>query len=74
MRAIVFNEPGDESVLHIADVFPPRMGANDLRIRVRAAGVNRADLLQRQGHYPPPPGASEILGLECAGVILEAGD
>ena len=49
------------------------MGADDLRIRVRAAGVNRADLLQRQGHYPPPPGASEILGLECAGVVTEVG-
>lgn len=41
----------------------------DLRISVRAAGVNRADLLQAAGHYPPPPGASDILGLECAGVI-----
>src|SRR5256885_1004551 len=49
------------------------MGPNDLRIAVRAAGVNRADLLQREGHYPPPPGASEILGLECAGVVREVG-
>ena len=74
MRAIVFNEPGDESVLHIADAPPPRLGVNDLRIRVNAAGVNRADLLQRQGHYPPPPGASEILGLECAGVVTQVGE
>ena len=43
-----------------------------LRIRVRTAGVNRADLLQREGHYPPPPGASEVLGLECAGVVAES--
>src|SRR5436853_5204766 len=49
------------------------MGPNDLRIAVRAAGVNRADLLQRAGHYPPPPGASEILGLECVGEVIEAG-
>jgi len=49
------------------------MNANDLRIAVRAAGVNRADLLQRAGHYPPPPGASEVLGLECAGEVIEAG-
>lgn len=49
------------------------MAADDLRIRVRATSVNRADLLQRQGRYPPPPGASEILGLECAGTVLEAG-
>lgn len=46
---------------------------NDLRISVRATSVNRADLLQAAGHYPPPPGASEILGLECAGVVSEVG-
>ena len=45
-----------------------------LRIRVRTAGVNRADLLQRAGRYPPPPGASEVLGLECAGVVAEVGN
>jgi len=51
----------------------PALGENDVRIRVRAAGVNRADLIQRAGHYPPPRGASPILGLECAGEIIEAG-
>src|SRR5262249_55178026 len=45
----------------------------EVRIRVRTAGVNRADLLQRQGLYPPPPGASPVLGLECAGVVAELG-
>lgn len=49
------------------------MGPNEIRIANRAAGVNRADLLQRAGHYPPPPGASEILGLECAGEVVEVG-
>src|SRR4051794_19678499 len=49
------------------------MKANELRIGVVAAGVNRADLLQAAGHYPPPPGASEVLGLECAGVVAEVG-
>ena len=49
------------------------MEANEIRIAVRAAGVNRADLLQRAGHYPPPHGASEILGLECAGEVIDAG-
>jgi putative PIG3 family NAD(P)H quinone oxidoreductase len=49
------------------------MGPRDLRIDVRATAVNRADLLQRAGRYPPPPGASEILGLECAGVVSEVG-
>jgi putative PIG3 family NAD(P)H quinone oxidoreductase len=58
----------------IVDTEPPRLGANDLRIRVRATAVNRADLLQREGHYPPPPGASEIIGLECAGVVMETGE
>jgi putative PIG3 family NAD(P)H quinone oxidoreductase len=57
----------------ITDVDAPPLGANDLRIRVRATAVNRADLLQREGHYPPPPGASPVLGLECAGVVAEVG-
>jgi putative PIG3 family NAD(P)H quinone oxidoreductase len=73
MRAIVFDQPGDEGVLHIGEVEAPRLGTDDLRIRVRATAVNRADLLQRQGMYPPPPGASPILGLECAGEVVEIG-
>jgi putative PIG3 family NAD(P)H quinone oxidoreductase len=73
MRAIVFDHPGDESVLHLGDVPSPTLGPDDLRIRVRATAVNRADLMQRQGLYPPPPGASAILGLECAGEVGEVG-
>ena len=73
MRAVVFDQPGDESVLHIGDVPAPALGANDVRIAVRATAVNRADLLQRQGFYPPPAGASAILGLECGGAIAEVG-
>lgn len=73
MRAIVFDQPGDESVLHIGEVPAPPLGANDLRIRVRATAVNRADLLQRQGMYPPPAGASPVLGLECGGEVAEVG-
>ena len=73
MRAIVFDQPGDESVLHIGEVPAPPLGANDLRIRVKATAVNRADLLQRQGFYPPPAGASAILGLECGGEVAEVG-
>ena len=53
---------------------PPTPGPNEVLIRVRATAVNRADLLQREGHYPPPPGASEILGLECAGVLEGTND
>jgi putative PIG3 family NAD(P)H quinone oxidoreductase len=73
MRAIVIREPGDENVLEIGDVPRPGLGATDVRIRVVATAVNRADLLQRQGLYPPPPGASPVLGLECAGTVLETG-
>ena len=73
MKAIVFDNPGAEDVLQIGDAASPAMDADSLRIRVRATAVNRADLLQRQGMYPPPPGASPILGLECAGDVIEVG-
>jgi putative PIG3 family NAD(P)H quinone oxidoreductase len=73
MRAIVIEKPGDESVMQIGEAPAPALGPDDLRIRVAACGVNRADLLQRQGLYPPPPGASPILGLECAGTVAEIG-
>lgn len=73
MRAIVFDHPGDESVLRLGEVPAPALGPHDVRIRVRATAVNRADLLQRQGFYPPPAGASAILGLECGGEIAEVG-
>ena len=73
MRAILVREPGDERVLALGDAPSPAMGAADVRIRVRTTAVNRADLLQRQGMYPPPPGASDILGLECAGEVVEVG-
>ncbi|MBV8543502.1 MAG: NAD(P)H-quinone oxidoreductase [Acidobacteria bacterium] len=69
MRAIVF----DESRLSIGEVESPPMTSDALRIRVRATAVNRADLLQREGRYAPPPGASPILGLECAGEVIEIG-
>jgi putative PIG3 family NAD(P)H quinone oxidoreductase len=73
MRAVVFDHPGDESVLRVADVPKPVCGTGEVRIRVSGAGVNRADLLQRKGLYPPPPGASDILGLECSGTIVDVG-
>nr|VFJ64588.1 MAG: putative NAD(P)H quinone oxidoreductase, PIG3 family [Candidatus Kentron sp. FM]VFJ76355.1 MAG: putative NAD(P)H quinone oxidoreductase, PIG3 family [Candidatus Kentron sp. FM]VFK22874.1 MAG: putative NAD(P)H quinone oxidoreductase, PIG3 family [Candidatus Kentron sp. FM] len=74
MRAIIFDEPGDESVLYTGEVEAPTMGPKDIRIRTRATSVNRADLLQRQGMYPSPPGASPLIGLECAGEIMEIGN
>ena len=69
MRAIVVTN----GHLDIGEAARPTLGADDLRIAVRATAVNRADLLQRAGRYPPPPGASPILGLECAGVVAEVG-
>jgi len=74
MRAILIDQPGDENVMRIGEAPAPRLGASDIRLRVAACGVNRADLLQRQGLYPPPPGASEILGLECSGEVIELGE
>ena len=73
MRAVVFDHFGDESVLHVGEIDPPPLAAGELRIRVRATALNRADLLQREGRYPPPPGASPILGMECAGDVIEVG-
>ncbi len=70
MRAILVHP--DHS-LTLGETAPPALGPNDLRIAVRATAVNQADLLQRAGKYPPPPGASEILGLECAGTVSEIG-
>jgi putative PIG3 family NAD(P)H quinone oxidoreductase len=74
MKAVVYDRHGDQNVLDIDDVPTPELGAGEVRIAVRTAGVNRADLLQRRGLYPPPPGASPILGLECAGTVVEVGE
>ncbi|MCQ4311805.1 NAD(P)H-quinone oxidoreductase [Pseudomonas stutzeri] len=64
---------GVEGQVEWAERAAPACGEGQVRIRVAAAGLNRADLLQRAGHYPPPPGVTDILGLECAGVISEVG-
>jgi putative PIG3 family NAD(P)H quinone oxidoreductase len=74
MKAIVIDRPGDESVLKPGEVADPNPGAAELLIKVRYAALNRADIMQRQGFYPPPPGASEILGLECAGEVIAVGE
>jgi putative PIG3 family NAD(P)H quinone oxidoreductase len=66
-------EPGGPEVLTWAEAPDPVCGPGEVIVDVAATAVNRADLLQRQGFYPPPPGASEILGLECSGVISEVG-
>ncbi len=74
MRAIVFDQPGEADVLHVAEVPDPEPQPGEVLLRVRATAVNRADLLQRRGFYPPPPGASSILGLEAAGEVERLGE
>ncbi|MEA9986870.1 MULTISPECIES: NAD(P)H-quinone oxidoreductase [Subtercola] len=73
MKAVVFDTPGDASVLRVGEVPEPEIGPDDVLISVAAAGVNRADISQRQGHYPPPAGAPTWLGLEASGTVLEVG-
>ena len=73
MRAIEISAPGGPEVLRLASRPVPRPGPGKVLIKVAAAGVNRPDILQRMGAYPPPPNASDIPGLEIAGVVVAAG-
>ena len=73
MTAIEISEPGGPEVLRPVDRPVPVPGPGEVLVRVAAAGVNRPDLLQRKGAYPPPPGASDIPGLEIAGTVVAAG-
>ena len=73
MRAVVARNPGGPDVLEILDRPAPAIGPRDLLVRNFAAALNRADLLQRRGLYPPPAGESDILGLEFAGEVAETG-
>ncbi|MCK0112869.1 NAD(P)H-quinone oxidoreductase [Ornithinimicrobium sp. F0845] len=74
MRAITIPEPGEADALVLADVPAPQVRAGEVLIDVVTAGVNRADVMQRKGFYPPPEGASEYPGLEVSGTISELGD
>lgn len=74
MKAILIDKPGGPEVMRLGETGDPTPGPGELLVRVHAAGVNRADVLQRQGRYPPPLGASDILGLELAGEVIETGD
>ena len=74
MRAITIPEFGDEDALVPADVPAPQPGEGEVLVEVAAAGVNRADLMQRQGLYPPPKGESDLPGLEVSGTISALGD
>src|ERR671932_1556878 len=74
MRAVVFDGAGGTEVIRLAERPDPVAGPGEVVIDVAATAVNRADLLQRQGFYPPPPGASDVPGLECSGVVSEVGE
>jgi NADPH2:quinone reductase len=73
MKAIIITHSGGPEVLQIAESAKPACSADEVLVKVAAAGVNRPDVSQRKGHYPPPPGASAIPGLEVAGIIEEVG-
>jgi putative PIG3 family NAD(P)H quinone oxidoreductase len=73
MRAVIAPEPGGPDALVLAELPDPQPGPGEVVVEVVASAVNRADLLQRQGFYPPPPGASDVLGLECAGRVSAVG-
>ena len=73
MQAITTDGFGAEDVLRLEELPTPAPGAGELLIEVVASGVNRADLLQRQGHYPPPPGISDVIGLEVSGHVAAVG-
>lgn len=73
MQGISITEPGDADVLQITEVEAPTAGPGQVVVDMVAAGVNRADVMQRLGHYPPPKGASPLPGLEVSGRVLEVG-
>ena len=73
MKAIIAQEPGGPEVLGLTEIERPEAGAGQVLVKVAAAGVNRPDILQRQGGYPPPAGAPLTLGLEIAGEVVALG-
>src|SRR3954471_24635887 len=73
MRAVAAPNPGGAEALQIVERPVPQPGCGEVLIKVAAAGLNGADLLQRQGRYPLPPGATDILGLECSGTVAALG-
>ena len=74
MRAIEISRPGPPDVLHLTDRPDPSPSAGEVLIAVDAAGVNRPDLMQREGTYPPPKGVTDIPGLEIAGHVVACGE
>ncbi|MDQ6688660.1 MAG: NAD(P)H-quinone oxidoreductase [Actinomycetota bacterium] len=73
MRAVIAPEPGGPEALSVMDLPTPEPRPGEVVVEIVASGVNRADTLQRMGAYPPPPGASDVLGLECSGRVVAVG-
>lgn len=73
MKAILFDEPGEAEKLYIGNFPKPEVGEEEILVEVKATALNRADILQRMGKYPPPQGASPVLGLEISGIVVEKG-
>jgi putative PIG3 family NAD(P)H quinone oxidoreductase len=73
MRAVIASAAGGPEVLTVVELPDPEPGAGEVVLEVAAAGLNRADLMQRMGFYPPPPGASDVLGMECSGTVAAVG-
>jgi putative PIG3 family NAD(P)H quinone oxidoreductase len=73
VKAVVVSAPGGPDKLELVELPDPTPGTSEIAIDIHASALNRADLLQRRGLYPPPPGTTEILGLECAGVVSALG-
>jgi putative PIG3 family NAD(P)H quinone oxidoreductase len=74
MRAVLADEPGGPEVLTVHELPTPEPAPGEVLLEVAAAGLNRADLLQRMGLYPVPPGASDVLGMECSGTVAAVGE
>jgi putative PIG3 family NAD(P)H quinone oxidoreductase len=73
MRAVIASAAGGPEVLTVVELPDPVPGPGEVVLEVAAAGLNRADLMQRMGFYPPPPGASDVLGMECSGTVAAVG-
>ncbi|NNG19720.1 NAD(P)H-quinone oxidoreductase [Naumannella sp. ID2617S] len=73
MRAVLAEGAGGPEVLRVGEVETPTPGPGQVLVKVTAAGINRADVMQRLGHYPPPPGESEVIGLEVSGTVAALG-
>jgi len=73
MHAILFDQPGSADQLYLGDFPDPEPQPNEILVKVAATALNRADIMQREGKYPPPPGASPVLGLEMAGTVVAIG-